>query len=78
MEFPEAARDALYYVRAIEEPTLAVNADPLRCRFDANGRCVAVDLCNALTPAEDDCLDLTEQRAWSSPIYLDFALEHTP
>jgi hypothetical protein len=71
--FAAAGRDTLYYVRAIEEPSQAVNADPLRCTFDAEGRCIAIDLCNALTPAEDDCLDETEQRAWSSPIYVDWS-----
>jgi len=67
-DFPAATRDALYYVRAIQEPSLAVNADPLRCERDAAGRCIEADPC----PAGRDCLAPTEERAWSSPIYVDY------
>jgi hypothetical protein len=59
-------------VRAIEEPSLAVNAGNLRCERDAQGRCLAVHPCPG-APYDDDCLATTEQRAWSSPIYVDFA-----
>lgn len=74
-EFPEAARDALYYVRAIEEPSRAVNAANLRCEYDAEGSCVRVDPCYGSslgTPYQDDCLAPVEERAWSSPIFVDF------
>jgi hypothetical protein len=70
-EFAGARRDAVYYVRAIEEPSPAIRADPLRCTYDATGRCTEVTLCNNRTPWEDACLADTEQRAWSSPIFLD-------
>jgi hypothetical protein len=70
-EFAAAGRDALYYVRAIEEPSLAVDADPLRCEYDGEGRCVRVRPCFS-APREDDCLTETEERAWSSPIFVDF------
>ena len=71
-EFRRSKRDVLYYVRAIEEPSLAVQADPLRCERDADGSCVKVDPCFTLDgdPA-DDCLATTEERAWSSPIFVD-------
>jgi hypothetical protein len=71
-DFVGAARDALYYGRAIQEPTPAVNAAGLRCRFDAEGNCVAVNPCwgDYRTPYDDDCLAPNEERAWSSPIYL--------
>jgi hypothetical protein len=74
-EYGSAARDALYYVRAIEEPSLAVNATNLRCEYDSEGNCVKVNPCfgDYRTPYEDDCLTETEERAWSSPIYVDFA-----
>jgi len=75
-EFTEAARDALYYVRAIEEPSQAVNAANLRCEYDAEGNCVRVDPCYGSslgTPYQDDCLAPVEERAWSSPIFVDFA-----
>ena len=57
-DFAQSGRDALYYVRAIEEPSLAVDYDGVRCLG---------------TPIEDDCLGETEQRAWSSPIFVDHA-----
>jgi hypothetical protein len=72
-EFPGSGREALYYVRAIEAPSLAVNADPLRCERDADGQCVRVNPCvgDFRTPKSEDCLAPTEERAWSSPIFLD-------
>ncbi len=72
-EFASAARPAAYYVRAIEEPTPAVNARNLRCETDAQGNCVKVNLCygDYRTDPKDDCLADTEERAWSSPIYVD-------
>jgi hypothetical protein len=66
-------RDALYYVRAIEEPSKAVNAANLRCSYDGDGNCVEVKPCygDFRTDDGDDCLAETEERAWSSPIYVD-------
>jgi hypothetical protein len=71
-DFPAAGRDALYYVRAVQEPSDAVNAASLRCTRDEAGNCLAVDPCygDPRTPKEDDCLAPAEERAWSSPIYL--------
>ena len=73
-EFARAGRDALYYARAIQEPTLAVNAGALRCETDEAGRCVEPRPCygGAPTAAEDDCLAPNQERAWSSPIFLDY------
>jgi len=75
-DFPALGRDALYYVRAIEAPSPAVNADNLRCSYDENGSCVSVDPCfgDWRTPASDRCLGEAEERAWSSPIYVDAPL----
>ncbi len=67
--FAEGGRDALYYARAIEAPSDAVAADPLGCRRDDEGRCVQVDPCFG-RPKDDDCLSQTEERAWSSPIFV--------
>ena len=73
-EFAGAGRDAVYYARAIEEPSLAIHgSDPLRCTRDENGDCVEADPCALRTPRDDDCLAETEQRAWSSPIFVDYA-----
>ncbi len=71
-EFPAAGREAVYYVRAIQEPTPAVNAGGVRCEYDEEGRCVRARPCYGdwRTPAGDDCLSMNEERAWSSPIYV--------
>jgi hypothetical protein len=72
-DFAVNSRDAIYYVRAIQEPTKAVNAGALRCEYDAAGNCVKVNPCfgDYRTSYEDDCLTSNEERAWSSPIYVD-------
>jgi hypothetical protein len=71
-EFRRSGRDALYYVRAIEESSPAVQADPLRCERDEQGNCVDVDPCFTIGgDIADDCLAPTEERAWSSPIFVD-------
>jgi hypothetical protein len=76
-EYASAGRDTLYYVRAIEEKSLAVNADLLRCERDGSGKCLRVQPCIGAA-AGDDCLAETEERAWSSPIFLEHAAESTP
>ncbi|HTF35867.1 MAG TPA: DUF3604 domain-containing protein [Myxococcota bacterium] len=72
-DFESAARDAIYYVRAIEEPSPAVNAGGLRCKLDEAGRCIEVNPCwgDYRLSASDDCLATIEERAWSSPIFID-------
>jgi len=72
-DFATAGRDTLYYVRAIEEPSPAVNAGGLRCRTDETGRCIEVNPCQGdyRTAPDDDCLATIEERAWSSPIFVD-------
>ncbi len=72
--FAEARRDTIYYVRAIEaEDQLIHGSNPLRCTYDADGNCVSVEPCGASAPYEDDCLSPAEPRAWSSPIFVDYA-----
>ena len=72
-DYAGGARDALYYVRAIEEPAPAINAAGLRCEYDEKGECVKVNLCGAPGTNDDDCLAEHEPRAWSSPIFVDYA-----
>jgi hypothetical protein len=76
-DFAPAGRDALYYARAIEEPSFAVNADNLRCTRDAEGRCIESNPCwgDYRIPYEADCLAETEERAWSSPVFVAFGGE---
>jgi len=71
-DFVAGGRDTIYYVRAIQEPTPAVNAAGLRCTYDAQGNCTRVNPCygDYRTPYADDCLTPNEERAWSSPIYV--------
>jgi hypothetical protein len=72
-DFVTVGRDSVYYVRAVEEPSPAVNGGQLRCRRDETGRCLEVRPCHGdyRTAPDDDCLEMIEERAWSSPIYVD-------
>lgn len=79
-EFASAARDAVYYVRAIQEASGQVNGDPLRCEYDAAGRCVRADPClgDYRVDMDEECIADVEHRAWSSPIYLGFRAPDLP
>jgi hypothetical protein len=72
-EFPASGRDAVYYVRALQEATPALNGANLRTRFDETGRPASVQPCavGALEIPGDDCLAPLQERAWSSPIFVD-------
>jgi hypothetical protein len=72
-EFASSGRDTVYYVRAIEAPSPAVNAGNLRCRRDETGACLEVRPCHGdyRTADSDDCTETIEERAWSSPIFVD-------
>ncbi len=74
-DYAESDRDVLYYARAIQEETPAVNGANLRTEFDAEGNAVRTSPCygDYRTSFEDDCLAPVEERAWSSPIFLDQA-----
>ena len=72
-EFADSKRPATYYARAIQEPSEKINGDNLRCTYDAAGNCVKLNICygDPRTDRADDCLAMVEERAWSSPIYVE-------
>jgi hypothetical protein len=74
-EYPAAGRDTLYYVRAIQEPSPTVNGAQLRCETDETGQCISTSPCyiDSRTDDQDDCLADAKERAWSSPIFLQFS-----
>jgi hypothetical protein len=68
-DFVASGRDALYYVRALQEPTPAINGAPLRTEFDAAGAARATHPCSG-PGSEDGCPAPVQERAWSSPIFV--------
>lgn len=76
-DFTKGKRDAVYYVRALQAPTEAINADNLRTRFDAAGNPVSVKPCGvgAASLPDDDCMAEAAERAWSSPIFVDYGTD---
>ncbi|MGI9285574.1 MAG: DUF3604 domain-containing protein [Pseudomonadales bacterium] len=74
-EFLTSKRDTLYYVRALQEETPAINGGLMRTEFDANGKPIKVDICHGdyRTDFDDECLAPVNERAWSSPIFIDQA-----
>lgn len=71
-DFVRGRRDAVYYVRAIQEPTPRINGANLRPTRNAEGRTIGVDPCwgDYRTPRSDNCTSDVEERAWASPIYV--------
>ena len=71
-DFVAEGRDAIYYVRAVEEPSPTINGDNLRPVRDGSGTVTSVDPCygDYRISRNDDCHALKGQRAWSSPIFV--------
>jgi hypothetical protein len=76
-DFPESGRDAVYYVRAIEEASPTINGGNLRAVYDSKGEVTAVNPCfgDYRIDNEDDCQVPLGHRAWSSPIFVNYAPE---
>jgi len=74
-DYVGGARDALYYARAIEEASPAVNGGTLRCEGGvedgADAICATSRPCDPWAPDSEACLAPIEERAWSSPIFVD-------
>jgi hypothetical protein len=66
-EFPKRGRDVLYYARALEQARPAIMGRPLRPEQNTQGEVVSIEICST----DDDCLDEAQERAWSSPIFVD-------
>ena len=75
-DFAKGKRDTIYYVKAIQEAEPAINAEPVKCERDGNGKCIKATLCYGdYRSGEDGCTAPAEHRAWSSPIYLDYRVK---
>jgi hypothetical protein len=72
-DFARGGRDTVYYARVFETPKPGINAGNLRCEYDDAGNCVKTSPCPGPEGDADDCLAPHEPRAWSSPIWVDFA-----
>jgi len=59
-------RDSVYYVRAIQEATQAINGKNFFTESNEFKLCKG----SFKTALTDDCLSASNERAWSSPIYL--------
>jgi hypothetical protein len=74
-QFTKDKVSSVYYIRAIQEESLAVGGDPLRCEYNEEGECIKIKPCYASGPEfepSDDCLAPIGERAWSSPIFLNY------
>jgi hypothetical protein len=72
-DFAGSTRPYSYYVRAVQPPTAIVNGGLTRCRYDDAGNCIEARPCHGgyQTSPDDDCLWPDEERAWSSPIFVE-------
>jgi hypothetical protein len=70
-EFAGSGRDALYYARALEAPSAALNGRPLETQLDADGNAISIAPCTLERIDAGGCPGQVSERAWSSPIFID-------
>jgi len=66
----EFSRDSVYYVRAIQEMTPAINGEQIQFKQENNDTVITICKGSYQTDLGDDCLHMVEERAWSSPIFV--------
>ncbi len=73
-DYENEKRDALYYARIYEEAIPTINANNLRTTFNKHGEAISVNPCHGDYRAalDDDCKADAPQRAWSSPIFVNY------
>jgi hypothetical protein len=70
-DFPARGNDTIYYVRALQVETPAINGDGVRARREGDRTRVRPCSGGYATDPADDCLAPVRERAWSSPIFVD-------
>lgn len=72
-EYSNNGRDTLYYARALQQATEMVNGEPFACEEqDTNGDCIRYRRCDFVNYPDDQCLGKNRERAWSSPLFINF------
>lgn len=72
-EYADSGRDTLYYARALQQPTEMVNGEPFACeQQDQAGNCIRYRRCDYINRPNDQCLGMNRERAWSSPLFINF------
>ncbi|MEM9255880.1 MAG: DUF3604 domain-containing protein [Pseudomonadota bacterium] len=74
-DFSADRRDTVYYVRALQQPTDAINGANLRPVPASGDEPERVHPCygDFRTDFSDECMAPVQERAWSSPIFIDWA-----